>query len=273
MALGAAPSSRICWLLALLPLLAGCAPSPVAEPKARTQSKILDGTDSDSSQDSVVSLRFPSGGCSGTLIAPNLVLTALHCVAAIDTTTNDVGDDFDPHSITVSLGADHSVFEGSGDAVGAQVFHDDTTTLAQHDVAVILLDRELDAPTAAIRWDPLDTGATVTAVGYGVDESGQPTSEREQVDSSVVGIGPTFGDLVGAVPDDELVTDGGICHGDSGGPLLDELGQVAGVASRVSAPEANCVDAQGEQAIYGVVAAHRDLIQQAAEAAGHPLTN
>ncbi len=66
---------------------------------------------------------------------------------------------------------------------------------------------------------------------------------------------------------------GGLCHGDSGGPLLDELGRVAGVASRVRAREANCVDAEGEEAIYGVVAAHRDLIEQAAEAAGHPITN
>jgi S1-C subfamily serine protease len=226
---------------------------------------------SDASQDAVVSLSFPNGGCSGTLIAPNLVLTALHCVAAIDN-GNRVGADFDAQSITVSVGSDHSVFNGRGDAQGAQVFHYDTTTLEQHDIALVLLDRELRAPTARIRWDPLQPGDSVTAVGYGVDESGQPTSGRQQRnDLQVVGIGPTVGNLIGEVPEGELVTNGGICHGDSGGPLFDELGQVAGVASRVSASEANCVDEQGEEAIYGIAAAHRDLIMQAAQQAGHPI--
>jgi S1-C subfamily serine protease len=239
----------------------------------KSHAKILGGTDSDASQDAVVSLTFPDGGCSGTLIAPNLVLTALHCVASIDQ-TGQVGADFDPQSITVSVGADHAVFEGEGDALGVQVFHYDTTSLSQHDIALIVLDRDLEAPTAPIRWDPLQPGDPVTAVGYGVDETGQPTSGRQQRDDlQVVGIGPTVGNLIGEVPEGELVTNGGVCHGDSGGPLLDGLGQVAGVASRVSASEANCVDPQGEEAIYSIPAAHRDLIEQAAQAAGHPITD
>src|SRR5262249_32944757 len=94
---------------------------------------------------------------------------------------------------------------------------------------------------------------------------------KQRNDLQVVGVGPTTGNLIGEVPEGELVTNGGICHGDSGGPLFDNQGQIAGVASRVSARAKNCVDERGEEAIYGIPAAHSDLIQQAATESGHSL--
>src|SRR5688572_20576766 len=68
--------------------LMGCARGPIEEhsPTGRSRSAIIAGKTSPASQDFVVMLAMRPGGklegvCSGTLVAPNVVLTALHCVS------------------------------------------------------------------------------------------------------------------------------------------------------------------------------------------------
>src|SRR5690242_20673612 len=60
-----------------------------ASERARaTSSAIINGKNSDASQDAVVLIEHPEGrraieSCTGTLIAANLVLTARHCVSKV----------------------------------------------------------------------------------------------------------------------------------------------------------------------------------------------
>src|SRR5689334_15843348 len=71
--------------LALLPL--GCTELPPSTELSTERSAVINGVLSDETQDGVV---FVDGGtnglCSGSLIAPNVVLTALHCIAHNDKT-------------------------------------------------------------------------------------------------------------------------------------------------------------------------------------------
>src|SRR5262245_46282236 len=79
--------------LAALPLLAlsACSASvDGGEQTGRAKQAVIKGTTSDASQDAVVLLvhydkaTYEFGECTGTLLAPNLVLTARHCVANTD---------------------------------------------------------------------------------------------------------------------------------------------------------------------------------------------
>jgi len=66
--------------LALAVLQLGCTDPGLASGLARTESPIVNGEPDDIDR-GVVHLQTPSGACSGSLIAPNIILTALHCVS------------------------------------------------------------------------------------------------------------------------------------------------------------------------------------------------
>jgi hypothetical protein len=109
-------------------------------------------------------------------------------------------------------------------AVGAQVFTPPSGEICDADIALILLDREVDG------IDPLDvstTGVTagdhVTAIGYGRRDDGDAAGTkllREHV--AVLSTSAT-----------EFLVGEATCQGDSGGPALDETtGDIVGVVSR-----------------------------------------
>jgi MYXO-CTERM domain-containing protein len=187
----------------------------------------------------VIELNGGAAICSGSLIAPNLVLTAQHCVAEIASERVECGRT--PFGALYAPGAFHVTtdaqmrFDGNGQFVGVRevqvpVRFADT---CGHDIAVLVLDRNLDVSPLTPRLDAYpQAGETFSAYGYGHigDETGSGT-RRVIHNRQFLCTGPGCEGNEG-ITGTELVGDEGTCQGDSGGPPIDAQGRVLGALSR-----------------------------------------
>ena len=257
--------------------VAACAvPAPeAAEPTEATANSIIGGTLSTNAQDATVLVNEAgSPSCSGVLIAPNLVLTARHCVTYYNETSEcgaPLRGQLPTSLITISAG----VYANPRSPVARAVrfFVPAAQDLCGNDIALVALDNDLKGVTpATVRFSPVAVDDVTTAVGYGTQGSGR----RQRGGVKVLAIGPassgyetTGGQtLMMTVPANELATTESTCYGDSGGPLLDALDQVVAVASR--GLDELCVD---RPTFWTSVAAHQQLVRDAAAAVGHPLAD
>ncbi len=186
--------------------------------------------------------------CSGALVAPNLVLTARHCVSRAMTATpacdahgtshNGVhlGNDEDPSHIAIYAGTHVDVAGDEPRAYASKTIHPTTRVLCDSDVAFLVLDRTLDdVQVLPMRLDaPVETGEYVMPVGFGGGFIGDVGTRVPRPASPVLAVGPGHNSSTGAVLGPrEFEVDEATCRGDSGGPALDVLsGQVVGVVSR-----------------------------------------
>lgn len=207
------------------------------------------------------------GLCTATLIAPNLLLTARHCVSPNSGDTDRVlcgeaglgepraadaffaTNDAQPHQSSPFFRASKvRVPEAGVDTCG-------------FDIALIVLDQNVPATLSTPAVPRIDRDATpgegYTAVGYGLTGSGEPSGSRMQLAGLSVACQP--GSCGDGVESTEFLGETGICSGDSGGPALDADGKVLGVVSR-GGPECS-------EPIYGSVAAWRDFIITTAQEA------
>jgi hypothetical protein len=172
-------------------------------------------------------------GCTATLIEPDVMLTAAHCV--FDVTAADVRVNFNPERIqpadtddplayAVAAIAIHPGFDFLGHGVNG------ITTLRWEDIALLWLVDDVSgitpAPVASLGYfDRLDLAAeTFTVVGYGWDRVviGSLVS-RGAFQNSVPGYRSyrevsALGD--GPYPDRYVMHSTGNCIGDSGGPIF-----------------------------------------------------
>jgi hypothetical protein len=262
---------------------------------------IIRGISSGTEHDSVVVLTTFRDGlrrslCTATLVAPNLVVTARHCVSDTESSTactkegtpitgGGVKADRDPESLVVFLGkngvAPDTEVEANGSARGAKVIVDSAANVCNRDVAFVVLDQKLPAPVSPIRLGPPALDEKLAAVGWGIDETGVlPKSREVRPEIPLIGIGPAMypGHATYGYGDHEFMVGESACAGDSGSPAFAKSGAVVGVAARAGNglprdPNNYASTCMGEKAhaVYTHLASLKDLVNRAFDEAGEEI--
>jgi MYXO-CTERM domain-containing protein len=229
----------------------------------------------------VVALRVGAAGtfelCSGALLAPNVVLTARHCVTKNVTTSvscdqngqsangpHVIGDQ-DPQNIGVYVGASPN-FGQHPVAVAKAIVAPQGEYLCDSDIALVVLDQAITSVTPmAVRLHTVaQPGETIRSVGYGQNDDKMPIGNRfRKTGVEVLAQGKAISASKTPLGRHEFEVGLSICQGDSGGPAISEqTGAVIGVVSRGG----GCDENYGH--IYTTTAGFDDIYTQAFALAG-----
>ncbi|WP_238120798.1 MULTISPECIES: S1 family peptidase [unclassified Xanthobacter] len=199
--------------------------------------------------------------CTGTVLAPDLLLTAAHCVAPAGDYAVALVDDGPPKLVPAARIAVHPRFDGDQFRTRRP-----TPDLALVKLAEPLPGRFAPARLTAAQGLPAK-GTLFTLAGFGVtsDSKGEGKGAGTLRSVQLPSIGTTGGIMVRLAPSQGAA---GACTGDSGGPAFQD-GAVAGVIGWATAAGG----ARGCGGVTGVtlVSLHRDWITDTAAALGSPL--
>ncbi|MGW8885657.1 S1 family peptidase [Streptomyces sp. NPDC055749] len=243
--LGATAAASVLILVGSTAASAGSTPGPVSP-------YIVGGGQASEEYAFMTSLHANDGfQCGASLVAPQLAVTAAHCVE-------------DDAEYTVRAGSADRSSGGETSAVEEVVVH------PEYDFAVLRLTEPVEAQPIAIA-DEAPVGTPTRLLGWGqvtpergADEGSESLKELDTtlVDSGCTGISPA-GELCVDSPLDENGVPQGACYGDSGGPAIVRAGdewQLIGATSRGGGDSLTCAEAPS---IYTDVTALRDFVESA----------
>ncbi len=204
-------------------------------------------------------LSGPQGYCTAAMIAPNLVVTARHCVAQItlgtfactpqgdlvqnSTGAGSQGPDYMPNQLGFYT-AEHvaenglAVYMTTPDALGSQIFDTQTLTSCRDDVAFVVLNQPLPGrtPLPVRLTNNTVVGEEVGVTGYGLTEvQTDPRALRSRGNLAIEGVGPDVPVNEAEAAPLRAVRIGptaATCNGDSGAPITAaSTGAIIGIVS------------------------------------------
>ncbi len=267
----------------------GCNPS-VKEKLGSARQDVLNGQLSGPNEDMVVKVESYDGttiwNCSGTLVAPNLLVTARHCIASFveETFTCDADGNLissgpggrtgaydDPTQISIKSGT----APGSKSvAKGVSIIAASTDSICRNDIALVVLNRALDQapynlPISPIRaYRGVETREDLRVVGYGLDDDAGFGVRHTRGGLEVSKVGSSvFRPTGDNIPSRTFTIEGPVdCIGDSGGPAFSDSGALVGVFSQFVG---NCGAPLTVNYFTEVAPFWDDIIQRAFAAAGY----
>ncbi len=203
--------------------------------------------------------------CTAFLIAPNLFLTARHCLVASDAALT-CDTPFPELVEPAALDFTNPTRVDSVEAETTPVYHGaiihvppGNDSLCGGDLALVMTDEALDIEPLAPQLEGSPApGDEYSAVGYGLlgeligGEGTRRSRNGLQFECDTPGCAPTL-------VDGEILGEDAPCEGDSGGPAIAADGRAAAVLSRGTA---SC-----ETPIYITLFAHREWLREVAKEA------